>query len=131
MKSMFRTTDMILICVMVGTAAVTYKLKHDAQDRLGEIRRLQAQIRYEEDTIDLLKADWSLLVQPARLQRLAEHYGKELPLQPLDAHQMIGLADIPLKPPPPPDAIGNMLKDIGSADAAPATDPTETGEIAR
>jgi hypothetical protein len=129
MKSIFRTTDIVLIAVMVGTAAVTYKLKHDTQERLAEIRKIQTQIRYEEDTIDLLKADWSLLIQPARIQKLAEHYGSELPLQPLDAHQMVALTDIPLKPPPPPDAVANLIDEI--AGAAPAADPITTGGTAR
>lgn len=126
MKSMFRTTDMVLIAVMVGSAAVTYKFKHDAQEKLAEIGRLQTQIRYEEDTTDLLKADWSLLIQPARLQKLTEVYGSELPLKPLDAHQMVGLADIPLKPPPPPDAVADMIRQ-----AAGSSDPITTGEIAQ
>ena len=43
------------------------------------MRKIEAQIRFEEDTIDLLKADWSLLTQPSRLQKLAEIYQAELP----------------------------------------------------
>lgn len=123
MRSMFRTTDMVLIAVMVGAAAVTYKFKHDAQDRLAEIRKVQAQIRYEEDTIELLKADWSLLTQPARLQKLTEIYGSELSLQPLEARQMVGLADIPLKPPKP--APDSMLADGNNVDKI------KTGDVAR
>ena len=53
--------------------------------------KIQAQIHYEEDTIDLLKADWSLLTQPSRLQKLAEIYQAELELQPVDARQIVGL----------------------------------------
>ena len=132
MKSLFRTTDVVLIGVMVGTAALTYKLKHDAQSRVTEIRHLQSQIRYEEDTIELLKADWSLLIQPSRLQKLEEHYGADLALQPLDAHQMVGIADIPLKPPPPPDAVADMIKETTAGNDVPAgTDPTATGGIRR
>ena len=61
---MFRTIDIILIAVMVSAAALTYKTKHDAEKQISPVRKIEAQIRYEEDTIDLLKADWSLLTQP-------------------------------------------------------------------
>ena len=32
------------------------------------MRKLEAEIKLEEDTIDLLKADWALLTQPNRLE---------------------------------------------------------------
>ena len=75
---MFRTSDIVLIAVMVSAAAFTYKTKREAEDQLAEVRKIEAQIRYEQDTIDLLKADWSLLTQPSRLQKLAEIYQAEL-----------------------------------------------------
>jgi hypothetical protein len=63
---MFRTSDIVLIGVMVAAAAMTYSIKRDAGEQLATVRKLQTQIRTEEETIDLLKADWSLLTQPAR-----------------------------------------------------------------
>ena len=126
MKSMFRTQDVALIALMVATAGGTYKIKHDAQVRLKQITQLQRDIRFEEDSMELLKADWSLLTQPARLQTLAETYGSELALQPLTARQIVGLAEIPLKPPaPPPDSSPKA-----SAQKM-AADPVKTGGIAR
>ena len=96
---MFRTSDIILIAIMVSAAAFTYKTKHEAESWQAEVRRLQQQIRFEEDTIDLLRADWSLLTQPSRLQRLAEIYQGQLALAPVEAHQIIGLDELPSKPP--------------------------------
>ena len=61
---MFRTTDIVLIAVMVAAAGFTYKIKQQAEDQLAAVHKLEAQIRFEEDTIALLKADWSLLTQP-------------------------------------------------------------------
>jgi hypothetical protein len=46
-----------------------------------------------------LKADWSLLTQPARLQRLAETFATQLKLQPVDPHQIVELKDLPDKEP--------------------------------
>jgi hypothetical protein len=65
----FRTTDIVLIAVMISAAAFTYKTKHDAEIRYSEIRRLETQIRVQEDAVNVLRADWSLLTQPSRLQR--------------------------------------------------------------
>ncbi len=76
---MFRTSDIVLIAVMVSAAAFTYKTKHEAEDWLGQVRKLEREIRFEEDTIDLLKADWSLLTQPSRLQKLTEIYHGRTP----------------------------------------------------
>ena len=94
---MFRTSDTVLIAVMVAAAAFTYKTKHAAEDKYSEVRKLEAAIRYEEDSIDVLKADWSLLTQPARLQRLVETFAEQLKLQPVDPHQIVELKDLPDK----------------------------------
>jgi hypothetical protein len=94
----FRASDIVLIAAMVAAAAFTYKTKHEAEDRQATLRKIEQQIRFEEDTIDLLKADWSLLTQPARLQKLAQTYEAELGLQPLEAKQIVGLDEVPAKP---------------------------------
>lgn len=95
---MFRTSDIILIALMVSATAMTYKIKRDAEEQQTAVYRLQAQIRTENDTIDLLRADWSLLTQPARLEKLTDVYSAQLDLQPVDAHQFVKLGDLPAKP---------------------------------
>lgn len=92
---MFRTTDIVLIAVMVAATGFTYTTKHSAEAELSKLRKLEAAIRFEEDTIDLLKADWSLMTQPARLQRLAEAYQDELKLFPVEAHQFANISELP------------------------------------
>lgn len=92
---MFRVTDIVLIAVMVAAAGFTYTTKHSAEAELSKLRKLEAAIRFEEDTIDLLKADWSLMTQPARLQRLAEAYQGDLKLAPVEAHQFSTIAELP------------------------------------
>lgn len=124
---MFRTSDMVLIAVMVAAAAFTYNTKHKAEDRLAQVRKLETEIRLEQDTIDLLKADWSLLTQPSRLQRLTEVYQAELKLQPVEASQIGRLSDIPQKPPEieaPSGGGGGTLADN-------AKDHTVTGATVR
>lgn len=83
---------------MVSAAAFTYKTKHEAEDRLAIVRKIEQQIRLEEDSINLLKADWSLLTQPSRLQKLTDTYQAELMLQPTGPRQIVGLDELPEKP---------------------------------
>ncbi|WAX97745.1 hypothetical protein N7E70_013160 [Aminobacter sp. NyZ550] len=124
---MFRTSDIVLIAVMVGAAAFTYKTKDEAENQLKAVNKIEAQIRFEEDTIDLLKADWSLLTQPARLQKLSQVYEAELKLQPVDARQIVGLNDLPERQLTIEDITSERFG--GVAEAVP--DQTVTGGIAR
>ena len=123
---MFRTSDIVLIAVMVSAAAFTYKIKQDAEDRLATVRKIEQQIRFEEDTTDLLKADWSLLTQPSRLQKLSEIYQAELALQPVEAHQIVGLDELPSKP----VEIENFSSQrLGGMAESGAPDQTVTGGV--
>ncbi|MCX7306049.1 MAG: hypothetical protein NTV73_17210 [Hyphomicrobiales bacterium] len=115
---MFRTSDIVLIAVMVAAAAFTYKTKAEAENRQASLRKIEQQIRFEEDSIDLLKADWSLLTQPARLQKLAQTYQAELALQPLEARQIVGLDELPSKPLSIEDLSNQHLGGMAEGDAA-------------
>lgn len=131
---MFRTSDIVLIAVMVSAAALTYKTKREAEEQLAAVQKIHAQIRYEEDTIDLLKADWSLLTQPSRLQKLAELYKTQLELEPVSARQIVGFGDLPAKALDIQDILkgrdGGMA---ANSDQAPTggRDPVVTGGIAQ
>ena len=95
---MFRTTDIVLIAAMVAGAAFTYNTKHRVESQLAEVRKIEAAIRFEQDTMTVLKADWSLLTQPSRLQKLTELYQEQLVLVPLEAHQIVGMDELPARP---------------------------------
>jgi hypothetical protein len=81
---------------MTMAAAATYTIKHRAEDKLDEVRRLEAEIRLEKDTIDLLRADWSLLTQPNRLQQLITAYQTELQLVPTESTQLAQPVELPM-----------------------------------
>jgi len=121
----FRTSDIVLIAVMVSAAAFTYKIKQDAEDRLATVHKIERQIRFEEDTLDLLKADWSLLTQPSRLQKLAEIYQAELTLRPIEPHQIVDLDELPSKPVVIEDFSNQNLGGM----AASGQDQTVTGAV--
>jgi hypothetical protein len=117
---------MVLIAVMVAAAAFTYKTKQAAEVQAVAVRKLEQQIRFEEDSIVLLRADWSLLTQPSRLQKLAETYQADLKLQPVDARQFARVEEIPVRP-------LDIQAIIGQAFDLPAdglgTDETTTGAV--
>ncbi len=118
---MFRTTDVILIGVMVAAAGLTFKVKYDAERKLEEIHRIEAEIRTEKDTIDVLKADVSVLTQPARLQKLVEAYNEELQLEPVEPDQVTSL-----------NGMGGALRAIGEIAATLAeTDDVQTGAVSQ
>ncbi|MGI2031737.1 cell division protein FtsL [Rhizobium panacihumi] len=93
---MLRSFDIVLIGVMTATAVVTYTIKHRAELKLEEVRRLQTEIRLERDTIDLLKADWALQTQPSRLQHLIGAYNQELQLAATDPTQLAQPNELPM-----------------------------------
>ena len=93
---MLRTLDIILIVVMTAVAAVTYTIKHQAELKLEEVRKLEAEIKLERDTIDLLRADWALLTQPSRLQKLITTYQDELQLLPTESTQLVQPSELPM-----------------------------------
>ncbi|WEX11344.1 hypothetical protein [Chelativorans sp. AA-79] len=125
---MFRTSDVILIAVMLSAAAFTYKTKHDAEAMMDRIGELETKVQLEKDTIDVLKADWSLLTQPGRMQTLARSYESELGLGILQPQQIVGydaLRSIPF----PEDNVGDLIAEIGGLQPDPKTDPTVTGGV--
>lgn len=93
---MLRTFDFVLIGVMTAAATVTYTIKHRAELKLEEVHRLEAEIKLEKDTIDLLKADWALQSQPNRLERLVNTYNGELKLQPTDSTALVHMRELPM-----------------------------------
>jgi hypothetical protein len=100
---MLKTINIALICAVLGAASWTYKIKHDAGLIEDELAKVERQIDLEKETIVLLEADWSLLDQPERLQRIAEAYKDALKLEPPRPDQVVDLDGLPA-PPPPPEA---------------------------
>lgn len=118
---MLRSFDLVLIGVMTAAAVVTYTIKHHADDKLQEVRRLESEIRLERDTIDLLKADWALLTQPNRLSRLINVYQSELQLVPTAPTQLAMPMELPMprsQLPMPETTIEDLIASAGGDVAA-------------
>ena len=95
---MLRTINILLVIAMLVGAGVVYDLKYEAERATSKVAKITRKIEAERDAIATLKAEWSLLNQPRRLQDLAERYHSYLELDPLDPTQIGTIDDIPFKP---------------------------------
>jgi hypothetical protein len=88
----------LLVLVSFGLYNGVSRVKAQQQ----ELETLSGSIVREREAIRVLKAEWSYLNQPERLQTLAREH---LPLAPTDTSRIVVLASLPLKgaaPPSPP-----------------------------
>lgn len=115
---MFRTADLVLIAATLGVVAYTYAVKSDTKSIRSELANVQEQIKSEEQSIAILRADWSLLTNPQRIQSLVEVYADQLDLTEGGAKRFIAIDDIPMRPAPvvPELDIDDLLARIAAQD---------------
>ena len=126
---MLRSFDLVMIGAMTATAIVTYGIKHTAELKLENVRKIEQEIRLERDTIELLKADWALLTQPNRLERLVGVYGPDLKLVPTEPTQLARPKELPMlrSQLPLPDDVASIM----DAPTEKKTDKITTGSVKR
>jgi hypothetical protein len=116
-----RILHLLVIAVLVFAAAYVYRIKMESTVRTERVLRLHADIRQQRDAIAALRAEWTKLDSPQRLQGLVERH---LPLKPINANQYDSLKNLPERPPNftrDPDPIGSMISTIeAAADGAPS-----------
>jgi hypothetical protein len=123
-----RILHLLVIGALVFAAAYVYRIKMASTIRTERVLRLHAQIREQRDAIAVLRAEWTKLDAPIRLQGLAERH---LPLKPIAATQYDSLKNLPERPPNfakpgDPDPIAAMIEAIDSVAAAA---PPSTGSV--
>ena len=127
---MMRLLNICVIAALVAAAAYVYKIKYESTQRVEQVAKLRAEIRREHDAIAALRAEWSRLDSPARIQELAKRH---LALKPIDQRQFDRLDQLPERPSPlvPPgvsDPIGFLiaLPDLGDTPTASITAPKKS-----
>ncbi len=115
-----RILNVVALGALVVAATWVYRIKYDATLHSEHVAKLKRQIATETDAIAVLKAEWSFLARPDRIQAFALRH---LELKPLRREQTILLASLPARP-APVDEIGNKLEALGlmGADASIAVD---------
>jgi cell division protein FtsL len=116
---MIRLLNICVIAALFMAAAYVYKIKYESTERAEQVAKLRAEIRREHDAIAALRAEWSRLDSPARIQELAKRH---LALRPVEQRQFDRLDQLPERP---PDLVPSGVSDpIGFLIALP-----ELGEV--
>jgi cell division protein FtsL len=109
---MIRLLNICVIVALVVAAVYVYKIKFESTRKAEQVARLRLDIRREHDAMAELRAEWSKLDNPARIQELAQRH---LSLRMIETRQFDQLDHLPERPPDlvPPDSadpIGNLLE---------------------
>ena len=120
---MLRVVNTLVIAALVIAAAWVYKIKFDSTLQAERVSKLRGEIRRERDAIAILRAEWSQLDRPDRLQPLAQ---KHLTLRPVDIAQFDPLDKLPerpkqIVPPGTTDPIGAIIETFADAEALTGT----------
>jgi hypothetical protein len=128
---MMRLLNLCALVLLVAAAAYVYEIKFESTLRAERVAKMRGDVQRERDAIAALRAEWTTLENPARIQGLARRH---LRLQPADATQYSKLDRLPEKAPTvapsPVDAIADKIEqesmsvkktELHSASGAPPT----------
>ena len=128
--------NLVVIAALILAAAYVYRIKFDSTVQAERLARIRSQVRHERDTIAALRAQWSELDNPARIEALAKRF---LPLKRIAPTQFDKLDNLPDRAPDfvTPDGKDPIRAMIENADqpqavtgsippAAPASPPDAT-----
>ena len=109
-----RFLNLCVLALLVAAAAYVYEIKFESTLRGERVAKMRGDIQRERDAIAALRAEWSTLENPARIQGLARRH---LRLRPPESAQYDSLDRLPERPPmvvPPPatDAIAGKIEDL-------------------
>lgn len=107
---MIRRATIFSFALALGAGTALFVVKHEVQKLEEELGRINRATLTDQEAVHVLKAEWSYLNEPSRLQRLAE---KHLHLKPLTAQRMVDLDSLPWEREP-------VVADIRGVDKAPA-----------
>ena len=122
---MIRWLQVLSVMAAAGAAIFVFQIKYRAEAVAEHAAQLQRQLDQENETKSLLAAEWSLLIQPARVQELVTRHAELLKLQPLDPLQITKIENLPMRPngPAPDDAAA-----LSAILETPAEDALEAGQ---
>ena len=146
---MLRFVNICLVLGLVALAYVIYQMKYESRALDAEIATLGKQIDEERDAIAVLRAEWSLLNRPERIERLAQKYLKLAPAKPaqlvtvdtvtdrdFDRTRLDLVAPVAAQVPAAPKPAGSAKRpaavaNVPAAETAPAAAPWPEAEIVK
>ena len=125
----WRFLHVVVLAALVLAAADVYKIKYESTLQAEKVAKLRADLRREQDAIAALRAEWSKLDRPDRLQELARRH---LTLKAVDARQFDTLERLPERPielvlPGTADPIGAVIETFADLEALTGSLPESGG----
>ena len=126
---LWRLLHIVVLVALVLAAADVYKIKYESTLQAEKVAKLRGELRREQDAIAALRAEWSKLDRPDRLQELAQRH---LTLKPLETRQYDALDKLParpadLVPPGTADPIGAVIETFADPEALTGSVPDPAG----
>lgn len=91
---MLKFANFTLVLVTLATASTLYNLEHTTRAQERSIAKANAEMVDNFEAIKLLKAEWSSLTRPERIQQLAEQH---LGMKRIEPDQIITAAELPTR----------------------------------
>ena len=109
-----RLLNLLVIGALIFAAAYVYRIKFDSTVQAERLAKLRTEVRRERDKIAGLRAKWSELDNPARIEQLAKRFLKLKPIVPTQFDKLDHLPDQPpdYMRPGAKDPIGGMIENL-------------------
>jgi hypothetical protein len=95
---MIRWLQVFSVLAAVGAAIFVFQVKYRAEHVAEHVAELQRQVDSTNESVSALKAEWSYLIQPDRVQDLVGRHSAQLNLVPLDTRQITTFDKLPFRP---------------------------------
>ena len=122
---MIRLSHVVAIAALIGSAGYAYSIKYESIIQAEQLARLQADVDRERAAIAVLRAEWTLLNRPDRVQALAERHLDDI--VEMDPRRITRFSDLPERG-ERDDGIALKLEALGLA--APTATPGRTARPA-
>lgn len=96
---MIRWLSVLSVVTTMAAALFVFQIKYRAEGVAKRVSNLEHKIDQERETISLLKAEWSYLIQPTRIQEVVERHADNLRLEPIGPGQIGTLGQLPRRRP--------------------------------
>jgi cell division protein FtsL len=116
---MLRLLHMVVLAGLFLAAADVYKIKYESTLQAEKVAKLRGEIRREQDAIANLRAEWSKLDSPDRIQDLAKRHLtlKSAEVTSYDPLDKLPDRPIPIVPPGTADPVGALIEIFADPEA--------------
>ena len=116
---MLRLLHMVVLAALFLAAADVYKIKYESTLQAEKVAKLRGEIRREQDMIANLRAEWSKLDRPDRIQELAQRHLtlKAAEIVNYDPLDRLPERPIPIVPPGLADPLGALIETFADPEA--------------